>query len=304
MSFAPNEAASRLDRARSLMASVDELPTVPDIVLRIAGKLNDTEVSVDEVTDLLFQDQVLTARVLRLVNSPLYSPVKTISTLREAVIYLGLDHLKEAIFTCAIVDLFKAGKGVFSRSALWAHALGVARVAKIIAEMIDLPNPGNAYIAGLLHDVGAVFLNFYLGQDFARVVDLVESEGVSFFDAENRLLGVSHCEIGLTLAARWHLDDFISDAIRYHHDLNATPPENAAVVAIVNIADLFCTIQHLGYEGCNITIWNSGELEGRRAWDVLRESIPNPWFDKKKVLAELNASIVDVRAGVDDLFTL
>ncbi|MBT1077325.1 HDOD domain-containing protein [Geobacter grbiciae] len=268
MEGTPQNIFDRLNAARTLMAEVDELPTVPAVVLRIAGKLDDPDVSIDEITDLLLQDQVLTTRVLRLVNSSFYCPLKHLDELREAIIYLGLDHLKEAVFTCAVVDLFKTGKEGFSRSLLWTHALGVAKVAKIIAERLGYPETFNVYLAGLLHDVGAVFLNFFRGKDFLS-----------------------------SLGCRWHLQDGITDAILYHHNLDAVPPERAAGVALVSLADWFCTRRKLGYE----EIDDSGNIregwEAHRAWEVLRARVAAP-CEPGPHLDELNGIIAGLRAAI------
>lgn len=293
----------RLNAARTLMAEVDELPTVPAVVLRIAGKLDDPEVSIDEITDLLLQDQVLTTRVLRLVNSSFYCPLKHLDELREAVIYLGLDHLKEVVFTCAVVDLFKAEKEGFSRSLLWAHALGVARVTKIIAERLGYPDAFNVYLAGLLHDVGAVFLNFYRGKDFLSSIYLAETERILLHESELRLFGASHCEIGYILGCRWHLQDSITDAILYHHSLDEAPREHAASVALVSLADWFCTQHKLGYEGID----GEGNIqegwETHRAWEVLREAITAP-REPGALLDELNGVVAGLRTAIlEGLYT-
>lgn len=239
MEGTPENIFNRLNAAQTLMAEVAELPTVPAVVLRIAGKLDNPDVSIDEITDLLLQDQVLTSRLLNLVNSSFYCPLKRLDELREAIIYLGLDHLKELVFTCAVVDLFKTGKESFSRSLLWTHALGVAKVAKIIAVRLNYPEAFNVYLAGLLHDVGAVFLNFYRGKDFLSSIYLAETEKIPLHESELRLFGASHCEIGYILGCRWHLHDSITDAILYHHNLDAAPPEHAAGVALSTAMVIF-----------------------------------------------------------------
>lgn len=297
MEGSPENIFDRLNAARSLMADVDELPTVPAVVLRIAGKLDDPEVSIDDITDLLLQDQVLTSRVLRLVNSSYYCPLKHLDELREAIIYLGLDHLKETVFTCAIVDLFKTGKESFSRSLLWTHALGVARVAKIIAERLNYPEAFNVYLAGLLHDVGAVFLNFFRGKDFLSSIYLAETERVTLHESELRLFGASHCEIGYILGCRWHLHDSINDAILYHHNLDVVPREHAAGVALVSLADWFCTRRKLGYERVDGDGNIREEWEAHRAWEILRETVSAP-CEPRPLLDELNGIIGGLRTAI------
>lgn len=296
-----SSAPKTIEAARAIMAAVDELPTVPAVVLRIAGKLDDPDVSIDDITDLLLQDQVLTTRVLRLVNSSFYCPLKHLDDLREAIIYLGLDHLKEVVFTCAVVDLFKTGKEGFSRSLLWIHALGVARVSKFIAERVGFTTSFTAYVAGLLHDVGAVFLNFYRRKDFMAAATWAETEEISLHEAEIGLLGTSHCEIGFLLGTRWELDNAIRDSLLYHHDLESAPREYAAVVALVSLADLFCTMAGLGYEEGNGNRQRMVDLEGHPAWAVLSQSFPGR-VESGQILAELKGEIGKIRGAIEEFF--
>lgn len=299
MSKASPSIPEMIEAARTLMAIVDELSTVPAVVLRIAGKLDDPDVSVDEITDLLLQDQILTTRVLRLVNSSFYCPLKHLDELREAIIYLGFDHLKEVVFTCAVVDLFKTGNEGFSRSLLWTHALGVARVAKILAERLDYPEAFNIYLAGLLHDIGAVFLNFYRRKDFFSATYLAETEKISLYESEIRLFGVSHCEVGYVLSSSWHLHDSITDTILFHHKLDEVPRKHAAGVALVSLADWFCTRRRLGYEEIDYNGNLRVEWGAHRAWEMLKDTLPTP-YDLGTLFDELNGMIEGLRIGITE----
>ena len=297
-----SEILSRLDTARSLMADIAELPTVPAVVIRIAGKLNSPDTPVVEITDLLLQDQVLSARVLRLVNSPYYSPSTHLSSLRDAVIYLGMDTLREAVLTCAIVDLFKNRSSTFDRSVIWSHTLAVAKVAKLLCERTGCADPGNAYLAGLLHDIGEVFLNFYRSPDFKKVAELSEAENFTFIDSENALLGTSHSEIGYLLGSRWQLNDFILESILHHHEPLAASPENAVIVAVITISDLFCTMNAIGFEGLGESNLSRRELEKHYAWEVIGDAPGVGVLDPRKLLEELTGKIDRIRSEADTLF--
>lgn len=292
----------KLETAHRFMAIVDDLPTVPSLVMRIAGKLNDPDVSIDEITDLLLQDQVLTTRVLRLISSPYFSPLQHLRNMKEAIVYLGLDRIKEAVFTCSVIDLFwSSGEGEVNRSTIWAHALCVAQLTKIIAEELEYPEPFSAYVAGLLHDIGAVFLNCYRGKDFRSAICFTETEGLNLFEAENRLFGTSHCEIGAILATKWELDEPVKDSILYHHDLESVPAGNVALVALVSLADMFCSIYGYGYEEGDISRLRKESLEEHPAWNHLQVALQRQ-FVPQDILLKVKHCFKRVRIGIDEMF--
>ncbi|RNC65435.1 MAG: HDOD domain-containing protein [Desulfuromonadales bacterium] len=290
---------SPLESARDLVSSSTELPTIPEIVLRIVGKLNDEDVFIDDIIPLVLQDQVLTGRVLRLVNSALYSPLEPVSSVREAFIYLGLERLKEAIFTCAIIDLFKSGTGTFNRSTLWTHALGVAIIARAIATSVGGPDPSDAYVAGLLHDVGEVFFSYYLKDDFVRVSNTVAADNTTFLDEEYHQFGTSHCEVGYFIGERWRFDPPVTNAILFHHSPESAPPEHAAMVAIVAIANLYATLRRLGYGNPRPT---RDDLYSFGAWQTLQQALPDAVVSPQAIINELDSSITKIQSAIDATF--
>lgn len=301
MAATPESMALKLDTARGFMAIVDELPTVPSLVMRIVGKLDDPDVSIDEITDLLLQDQVLTTRVLRLISSPYFSPLQHLRTMKEAIVYLGLDCIKEAVFTCSVIDLFRATGDGLHRSAIWAHALGVAQVSKTLAEQVEYPNAFSAYVAGLLHDIGAVFLSSYRGKEFKAAVSLAQTEGIGLYESENRLFGVSHCEIGAVLAVGWQVDKPVTDSILFHHDLESAPAENAPLVAIISLADMFCSSYGYGYEEGDRSRLDRGGLDEHRAWTYLQGALQRQVVPQE-VLQRLKHSFKRIKIGIDEMF--
>ena len=293
--------ALKLETARGFMVIVDELPTVPSLVMRIAGKLDDPDVSIDEITDLLLQDQVLTTRVLRLISSPYFSPLQHLRNMREAIVYLGLDCIKEAVFTCSVIDLFwSTGEGLH-RSAIWSHALSVAQVSKILAEHVEYPNAFSAYVAGLLHDIGAVFLNCYRGKEFKAAVSLAQTEGLNLYESENRLLGISHCEVGAVLASGWQLDKAVMDSILFHHDLESASAENAPLVAIISLADTFCSLYGYGYEECGMSRLDRAGLEEHCAWTYVQGALQQQ-IVPHDVLHRVKHSFKRIKIGIDEMF--
>ena len=291
---------TRIARAEELLATIPELPTVPTVIVTVVQKLHDPEVDIQEILDLLLMDQVLTIRLLRLVNSPYYSTLKNIVSLREAIVYLGLDHLKEVIYTCSIIDLFKEGKGVIDRATLWSHALGVAIVSRRIAEKVGYANADNAYIAGLLHDIGEVFLNYYLEPMFTQIAQRAQADRHTFHGVESRLLGTTHCEVGYVIGKRWNVPKFVTDSMLFHHDPSRAPLDDAGLVSIVTVADQFCRWRSIDYGGYEVSDSGGSEYE---AWCRMAGYFSG--IDAQAIetiLGDLDNAIEEIRLQVESIF--
>ncbi len=290
----------RIARAEELLATLPELPTVPTVIVTIVQKLHDPEVDIQEILDLLLMDQVLTIRLLRLVNSPYYSSLRNVVSLREAIVYIGTDHLKELIYTCSIIDLFKEGKGVIDRATLWSHALGVAIVSRRIAEKVGYANADNAYIAGLLHDIGEVFLNYYLEPMFTQIAQRAQTDRHTFHGVESQLLGTTHCEVGHVIGKRWNVPKFVTETMLYHHDPGAAPHDEAGLVSIVTVADLFCRWRSIDYSGYEASDGGESEYE---TWCRMAEHFPG--IDRgtiEAIIGDLDNAIEEIRLQVESIF--
>lgn len=290
---------SMLEKAQLLIRGITNLPTIPAITTRVAGLLDNPDVELDEVADLILTDQVMTSRVIKIVNSPLFKPVHEIRSLKRALIYLGLHRIKEIALTCSIIKAFEGKEGVFDVKIFWQHSFGVGIVSRIIAQRLRYREAEKAYICGIIHDIGEVFLSNYLHSDFQKIVDLIKGTTHSFIDAENLLLSTTHCEIGLCLAKKWNFPPDYCDVIAHHH-----APEDATVdpilVSIVNLADLFCSVRHLDYGGRE---WVSFNLTEEKSWQILKSQSPHlAEFDVERFCFELDERVPEIQELVDSIF--
>ncbi|MRR39571.1 HDOD domain-containing protein, partial [bacterium] len=162
-----------MEKAAALIKGMTDLPTIPAVATQVLSLLDQPDVDIDQVAELLLTDQVMAARVLKMVNSPLYRPSTAITSLKGALVYLGLRHIREFILTCAFIQGFEGKEGVLGVKSFWEHSFGVGIVARIIAEKVGYHDTEKAYIGGLIHDIGEVFLSYYLKDEFQRVVDTI-----------------------------------------------------------------------------------------------------------------------------------
>lgn len=289
-----------MERAEILVGAVDDLPTIPIVATKVLQLLDDPDVSVEEIADLMLTDQVMTARVMKLLNSPVYKPTQEITSLKRALVYLGLRHVRELALTTSVINAFDGTSGALELNAFWEHSFGVGMVSKIIAQKIGYQDLEKAYIAGIIHDLGEVFLSNFLREPFLEVLEYIKTHPVKLVDAEEELLGTTHCEIGLCMAHKWNFPESYCDVIAYHHS-----PGEATVdpilCAIVNLSDLFCTVRELNYGGRE---WISFNLSDEEAWTILKKESPSfANMDVERFCYELDDAIPDVKELVSSIFS-
>lgn len=293
------EQSSKMEKAAALIGGMTDLPTIPAVATQVLSLLDQPDVEIDQVAELLLTDQVMAARVLKMVNSPLYRPATVITSLKGALVYLGLRHIREFILTCSFIQSFEGKEGVLGVKPFWEHSFGVGIVARLIAEKVGYHDTEKAYIGGLIHDIGEVFLSYYLRDEFQKVVDTIKENPVQLVAAEERLLGTTHCEVGLCLAREWHFPEDYCEIIACHH----APREakNAPrLAAIVNLADLFCTVRNLDYGGKE---WTSFSLSDEPAWEMIQgPGAKLAGFDVERFCYELDDQVEEVRELVTNIF--
>ena len=251
------------------------------------------------VTDLMLTDQVMTARILKLINSPIYRPSQEITSLKRALLYLGLRHIRELALTTSVINAFDSDDGVLGLSPFWEHAFGVGMVSRIIAKKVGYLDEETAYIAGIIHDLGEVFLSNFLQGPFEEVLKRVEGQPVNFAEAELQVLGTTHCEIGLCMARAWNFPAVYCEVISCHHSAGEAEI-NPLLTAIVNLADLFCSVRGLNYGGRE---WISFNLNEEEAWKILKHESPKlAEMDVERFCYELDDAIPGVRDLVSSVF--
>ncbi len=289
----------KMSKAQNLVKGVHELPTIPEIATKVLDMFDKPNVELEELAETILVDQVMASRVIKIVNSPFFKPMHEIKSLKRALIYLGFRQIRHIALTCSIIEAFEGKTGVFDVKTFWEHSFGVGVVAKIIAQRIRYPETEKAYIVGIIHDIGEVFLSYHMKDSFQKVVDELKGTSQSFIEAEEKLLGTTHCEVGYCLAKNWNFPAEYCDVIAHHH-----APDNATsdptLSAIVNLADLFCSVRHLDYGGRE---WVSFNLAEEPAWRILKDFAPNfVDLDVERFCYELDERVPEVQDLVNSLF--
>src|SRR5262249_33581866 len=236
------------NQLRVKLESVRNLPTVPAVLIPLLRYMNNRSDSIDlhEIVKLISQDKSLAARCLQIANSPLFECNHQVETIQSAVVALGIDRIQEIAVSCSLLRLLPTVSLGVSPSVFWAHSLACAMVAREFAVRIGFPDPGKAYAAGLLHDIGIVALLWAAPHDFRRSFEEGKALCLPLHEAECKVLGLTHCECGGIIARSWNLPAELVEAISFHHSPTRAHG-NPTLTSIVCVSDLLCRVGGLGY---------------------------------------------------------
>ena len=202
--------------AKVLRTSV-EVPSLPEVVDRVLN-LSEQGVEARLLAEVIGKDQGLSAKVLRVVNSAFYSLSQPVSSLSHAISLLGEKTIKSMALSISIMNLFRDDCPGFEARRFWRHSYSVAFAMKTLGEERFPGFEDTFYVAGLLHDVGVGLMVHCSPKDYATVLQLVRRSGGRLEEFEEEVFGLSHGEVGSTLAERWRLPEILVQCIRHHGD--------------------------------------------------------------------------------------
>jgi putative nucleotidyltransferase with HDIG domain len=224
---------------REKVKTIIHLPALPAIAMEVVEMVDNPKTSASKLGKLISSDQALTAKVLKIANSPFYGFPRKISTVDFAIIVLGFDALKEIVISISLVSsLQRRSDTYFDAQAFWDHAMTTAVIGRRLARDLGYRVSGEVFVGGLLHDIGISILHRYFFEEFKRIVEITQETDLNFLEAEESVLGVTHAAVGGWLAERWNLPDHLTEAISLHH----TPGDatrNQELVSLIHCADVF-----------------------------------------------------------------
>ena len=199
--------------------SIPDIPTLPNIVIEVNKMLQDYDTSIKKLGNIIEKDQAMVTKILRLVNSSFYGFRSKIKNISHAIIILGFNTIKNAVVSVSIIKTFSGKKTFegFDITDFWKHSVGVAVTSMYLSEQTKLDSPDDCFVVGLLHDIGKVVLAQYFTGLFDGVWKSIKEDGLSFSEAEQKLLPVNHARIGGYLAKKWQFPASLIDSITYHH---------------------------------------------------------------------------------------
>ncbi len=267
---------SRLNVLEAVNQASD-LPALPANMAKLLDALRDPNARIDEILSNIAMDQAITAKILRLVNSSFYGMSGRITSLKQAVVLLGLQTVENVIISMSLANAFRLpdlGDVDFSINDFWEHTVGTGLICHTLAKHQRLVDSADAFVAGLLHDIGKLLLLHVAPEEFAKVLQTIRDQNLFSCEAESRLLSANHAVAGAWLAKRWRLPDVLVESILFHH----TPLEAQHPFAgIIHVADSLCTAFGVGSSGCDLVagiepeVWQNLNISTRGLDGLLKE---------------------------------
>ncbi len=207
---------------KQLIRKFNKVRTLPHVISRLSRLIADNTSSLRDFEEIISMDPALVARLLTVVNSAYFGLITRVDSITRAVALLGMKNLHNIAVTDALKRMFATGSpnSSFSRSRLWMHCAATGICSKMIAERIHSVNGDDAYLCGVLHDIGLVVEDQVVPGQFLQAFNSWVTADTPFTELEREFIGTDHSEIGHLLARDWLLGDEVSTAIRDHHLLS------------------------------------------------------------------------------------
>ena len=194
-----------------------ELRPFPAAASRLLAACRDENITAYKLSQIISLDPALAIKLLQIANSPIYGHVGEVSSIQHATVIIGLRSLKNLAVSTAVADLFGSGSDVTeqAREALWLHSLCCGSIAQTLASATGLSLPDEAFLAGVVHDVGKLFFADYRPREYVEILSGKHAD--SIVDIELQTFGVAHTSVGSECSRTWGLPDVICDVICHHH---------------------------------------------------------------------------------------
>ncbi len=295
------ETAVKKTSLLSRIESLQHIPTIPAVLAPLLRYLEQPieQIDIQKVTDMIAQDKSLAAQCLQMANSPLFGRWQKIDSLRGAILGLGFHRVSDIAMSCGVLNLMPKSSDGLDPVVFWEHSLGCALVCRHFARKISYPDPSKAYLAGLLHDLGIIVNLWCFPNEFREAHDFARVHGIPLHEAEQSVLGFTHCESGRLLADKWELSADLREVVSLHHSLKESQ-DHAGLVALVELSDLLCRMSGLNYGYIENREVNLLEQTGFAILSQRCKDLKN--FDWARLTLEMETYMDEVHALVRTIY--
>ncbi|MBI5491375.1 MAG: HDOD domain-containing protein [Deltaproteobacteria bacterium] len=230
-----------------VILNASELPVLPVTTQKVLSMMSDPDVSIEKIKRLISADPGLATKILKVANSAFYGSYRNIQNLTQAILRLGLNAVRSIVVATSMKNVYK--RFGLTEKLIWEQMLGAALAANIIARQTRLSDPEDAFLGGLLHDIGKVVLNNEHPEKFAEVMERVYNDGMPFSVAELEVFEFSHRKVGAAVVKKWGFPENLERLILHFEDIEAIKKERyfLNLVNIITLADRMCQKFGMGW---------------------------------------------------------
>jgi len=284
------------------VGTIKDLPTLPTVLEKIVSLTNDPNVSIAQIEKAISTDPVISTKLLRIVNSAYFSFFREITSLKQAIVVLGLESTKNLVYGTSIISAFGKETRIknFPLEGFWKYSVACGNISRTLASLLDYSFYEEAFLAGLVHNIGKIVLARYKTEEFEAALEKSAETGQPLSETEKEFIGFDHSQVGFELATRWRLPQLLDDVIRYYE----TPDQaesNRDLCAIVRLASLLCRVYTIGTNG---EPQYTEDIQQDVSWAVLsQENEMLEVLDFDRFQLTLNEEIEKVDSFVRSIFS-
>ena len=224
-------------KTEAVLAGIKNLPSIPKVVFEVTKLLGDSKTATNQLAEIISKDQGLTSKILAVANSPLYGIKRKVSSIEFAILVLGFEDIRNIVTALSLANSIKTDPSkYFDPYEFWIHSMVAGTAAKGISLNFGFDFGSEAFVAGILHDMGILVIYKFFNNEFNQIVEISKTENINILEAEKRVLGITHQEMGKFLGEKWDLPAVLCDALNYHHR-PLTAVENKYFVSIIHLVD-------------------------------------------------------------------
>jgi HD-like signal output (HDOD) protein len=250
---------------QELIANLGDLPPLPQVASQVLRVSADPDANAEDLRKVISMDQALTSQILKISNSAMFGMMREVTTLTQAIMTLGFSTIKSVVIASSAKNLYHRGTVGLQERLIWEHALVSAIASRAFAKSLRFPRIEEAFIGGLLHDIGKSVIGVKFPERYSSLLRTVYNENGICLDLELDIFGFDHAMVGEALVSQWNLAASLQAAVRWHHDPIHAAETHQELTAIVALAN------HLALEE-KVGIGDPKHLEGAslQAMEILK----------------------------------
>lgn len=225
-------------KLEALILTIEQIPTLPDASVEIMALIDDDNTSIDTISQFVERDQSLALQLLKYANSPFFGTIRTVSSIKHAIVVVGLNEVKSLLLAFTVQQFFATSdKDEENRKKFWKHSLVCSHIANYLARAFQYKSDNTIFISALIHDIGKIVVDQYLHDEFIAIVDHVETNNTTFNEAEKDILGLTHYQLGAKLLEQWNFPQQVISQVYHHHApwLDKNYRQGSTIIYLANI---------------------------------------------------------------------
>ncbi len=285
------------EEVQARLSRIEEIATLPHVASEILSILRNQNASMRQIADVIEKDPSITAKILKVSNSPIWGFSGRIDNLQRALVLLGLKQVSNIVIAVSMYTTFNKLKPnpEFDREKFWLHSIGTSQIARSLAQKLGLNFHGEEFVASLIHDIGKIVLDQYFTDVFVQILHESHEQKKPSLELEKQYLGTTHAQIGALLLEHWKFPQSIIRAVNYHHNPVAVDA-NKDLVATIRLADVMCELWGIGFD----EDIQSVDLYSDSGWRTLKQFAPRlAQLDVERFLFEVDREIEKAKMFIE-----